>query len=383
MEETININDFSDIRPYGDNEAAQALSRVAEHPVVAQVSKALFPEKPAEYLASVLKSIKTVDEFQVLVMSRAVEWVLANTAHNFSYSGIENLRKSDRKFLAVSNHRDIILDPAITQIVLYRNSIPMTQIAVGDNLLKNKTIEDLIRSNRMIKVIRGISARSLYLSSMMLSKYIRQTITSGTSSVWIAQREGRSKNGIDTTEQGLLKMFDMSGTGDFVKSFEELNIIPMSISYEYEPCDILKARETLIRRTRDYVKGENEDIMSIVTGIRQSKGDIHLSIGEPLTREEIEEASKCQKNDRYQAIRAAVDRRVISGYRLWKTNYMAYDILNGGNRYASGYTGQELYSFRQYIESRLRSVEPELDRDALREILLGIYANPVISKEQA
>ena len=218
---------------------------------------------------------------------------------------------------------------------------------------------------------------------MMLSKYIRQTITSGTSSVWIAQREGRSKNGIDTTEQGLLKMFDMSGTGDFVKSFEELNIIPMSISYEYEPCDIHKARETLIRRTRDYVKGENEDIMSIVTGIRQSKGDIHLSIGEPLTREEIEEASKCQKNDRYQAIRAAVDRRVISGYRLWKTNYMAYDILNGGNRYASGYTGQELYSFRQYIESRLRSVEPELDRDALREILLGIYANPVISKEQA
>ena len=164
-------------------------------------------------------------------MSRVVEWVLENTAHNFSYDGVNNILGLKGKFLALSNHRDIILDPAITQLVLYRNGIQMTEIAVGDNLLSNKVVEYLIRSNRMIKVVRGISARELYLSSQLLSEYIRLRITSGVSSIWLAQRQGRTKDGHDITEQGLLKMLDMSGKSDFLQNFKELNIIPMSISY--------------------------------------------------------------------------------------------------------------------------------------------------------
>lgn len=375
------LNEFTDISPYTDAEAVEALGKLADHPAVVEVSKAIFPDKEPEFLRKILKSVKSIDEFQVLVMNKAVEWVLSTTAHNFSYDGIGNLNKINGKFLAMSNHRDIILDPAITQVVLYRNAIPMTEIAVGSNLLTNKYIEYLIRSNRMIKVIRGINARQLYLSSQVLSKYIRECITSGRSSIWIAQREGRAKDGIDTTEQGLLKMLDMSGTADFTTNFEELNIVPLSISYEYEPCDILKARERLISRTQKYVKGSREDLISIMTGIEQQKGNIHLNIGSPLTHDEIEAASCCNKNDRYQAIRHAVDVRIIEGYKLWKTNYIGYDMVNHTFKYRDKYTPEDVAQFTDYVEHQLDKVEKSLCRADLRDIFLRIYANPVVSLE--
>ena len=274
-----------------------------------------------------------------------------------------------------------MLDPAITQLVLYLNGIPMTEIAVGDNLITNKTIEWLIRSNRMIKVVRGISARELYLSSQLLSRYIRLNITEQRSSIWLAQRQGRTKNGYDITEQGLLKMLDMSGGADFKTNFEELNIIPMSISYEYEPCDILKARELVISRKQKYVKKEGEDFNSIVTGIMQQKGDIHLNIGKPLSSEEIEAAALCDKNDRYQQIRHAVDLRVIEGYKLFKNNYIAYDIANHSFKYSDKYDVADAQKFVAYMEHQLDTVEPEINREDLRRIFLDIYANPVVTKE--
>ena len=375
-------SEFNDIAPFGDEDASAGLSKVANHPAVPWVSKYIFPNQPETYLRDILRSIKTVDQFQSLVMSKAVEWVIRTTVKEFSYDGLERLTAIDGCYLAMSNHRDIILDPAFTQIILYRNGLPMTQIAVGDNLLTDPTVELLIRSNRMIKVIRGISARELYLSSQLLSKYIRETVTGGASSVWIAQKEGRTKNGLDVTEQGLLKMFNMSGSGDFVKDFKELNIVPMSISYEYEPCDILKARELLISRTQKYVKTEHEDLQSIMIGINQYKGNVHLHIGEPLTDDELYEASLCDKNDRFQSIRHAMDRRIVSGYRLWKTNYMAYDIVSGGSKYAEHYTAEDLAAFLKYIEVQLTKVEPDLNQEDLRDILLHIYSNPVLAKEE-
>ena len=375
-------SEFNDIAPFGDEDASAGLSKVANHPAVPWVSKYIFPNQPETYLRDILRSIKTVDQFQSMVMSKAVEWVIQTTVKEFSYDGLEKLKSIDGCYLAMSNHRDIILDPAFTQIILYRNHLPMTQIAVGDNLLTDPTVELLIRSNRMIKVIRGISARELYLSSQLLSKYIRETVTGGTASVWIAQKEGRTKNGLDITEQGLLKMFNMSGSGDFVKDFKELNIIPMSISYEYEPCDILKARELLISRTQKYVKTEHEDLQSIMMGIKQYKGNVHLHIGDPLTDDELYEASLCDKNDRFQSIRHAMDLRIVSGYRLWKTNYMAYDIVNPGGKYSDRYTAEELSAFRKYIEGQLTKVEPTLNQEDLRDILLHIYSNPVLAKEE-
>ena len=377
------LSQFEAIGPYSDEEAARALAEVSRHPAVPVISKALFPEEKGSYLAESLRSIRSIDEFQSIIMSKAVDWCLDHTVHNFSYDGISNLKSIDGKFLMMSNHRDIILDPAITQYVLLKNGIPMSEICVGDNLLSSKTVENLLRSNRMIKVIRGISARELYLSSQVLSKYIRQTITSGKSSVWIAQRQGRTKDGVDITEQGLLKMFDMSGTGTFKENFMELNIVPLSISYEYEPCDFRKAREILISRSQKYVKGPREDMHSIMTGIRQQKGNVHLNIGVPLTPDEIEAASYCDiKNDRYQFIRHAVDIRVVEGYKLWKTNYMAYDLVNGTTKYSDHYGPEDLEAFKAYTEHKLRRAERRLDRAELRDIFLRIYANPIVTKEK-
>ncbi len=377
----VDLSEFESISPYTDEEAVEALGKVADNPVITEVSQYFFPDESPDFLKKLLKSVKGIDDFQIMVMSRVVEWVLDHTAHIFSYDGVSNIDRNRGKFLALSNHRDIILDPAITQLVLYRNGIPMTEIAVGDNLITNKFIEYLIRSNRMIKVVRGISARELYLSSQMLSKYIRLNITEQKSSIWLAQRQGRTKDGFDITEQGLLKMLDMSGTSDFRKNFEELNIIPMSISYEIEPCDVLKARELLISRTQKYVKAPGEDLNSILTGIKQQKGNIHLNIGKPLTSEEIAVASLCDKNDRYQLIRHAVDLRVIEGYRLWKTNYLAYDIVNKTTKYSDKYTVSDIDWFTDYMEHQLDTVEKELDRNDLKDIFLHIYANPVVSKE--
>ena len=379
----IDNSEFEDICPYDDEEAVKALNKVANHPAVLAISGYLFPDKPVTYLRNALKAVHSVDEFQEVVMNDAVTWCIDHTVHNFSYDGISYIKGIKGKFLAMSNHRDIILDPAITQLVFYRNGIPMTEICVGDNLIKqSKTVEYLLRSNRMIKVIRGISARDLYLSSQMLSKYIRQTITTGKASIWLAQRQGRTKDGIDTTEQGLLKMLDMSGEKSFQENFMELNIVPLSISYEYEPCDIRKAREILISRTQKYVKTHNEDMHSIVMGIRQQKGNVHLNFGLPLTFDEIEMASKCDKNDRYQSIRFAVNKRVIAGYHLWKTNYIAYDLIGNSTKYSDLYGPEDVESFKAYTEHRLDKVEKKLDREELRNIFLRIYANPVFSKER-
>ncbi len=233
----------------------------------------------------------------------------------------------------------------------------------------------------MIKVMRGISARELYLSSQLLSRYIRLNITEQRSSIWLAQRQGRTKNGYDITEQGLLKMLDMSGKSDFLQNFKELNIIPMSISYEYEPCDILKARELVISKKRKYVKAEGEDLNSIMVGITQQKGNIHLNIGKPLTEDEIAEAAKCDKNDRYQLIRHAVDLRVIEGYKLWKNNYVAFDIVNNSFKYSHLYDPCDVEKFVTYMEHQMETVEKDINKEDLRRIFLDIYANPVVTKE--
>ena len=377
----MDLTEFTDIAPFNDEGTAAALSRLANHPNTPWISRYIFPDKPASFLAELLRSIHTVDDFQMLVMSKAIRWVISTTMTEFTYAGIENIKNLEGKYLAMSNHRDIILDPAIMQIILMENDLQPTEICVGDNLLKQKSVELLIRSNRMIKVIRGISARELYLSSQQLSKYIRESITSGHSSVWIAQRQGRTKDGMDVTEQGLLKMVDMSGTKDFVENFKEIQIVPISMSYEYEPCDIMKARELLISRTQKYVKRELEDLESIILGIKQQKGHVHMNIDTPITEQEIIEAAECDKNDRYKKMRYAVDRRVIQGYKLWKTNYMAYDWVNNTTKYADHYDKADLEALQEYVAGQLKQVETTLDQKELKDIFLHIYSNPVLNKE--
>lgn len=375
--------EYDKIKPYDDAEALKALKRVSNHIMLPTISKYLFPELPSDTLKKLLRRVKSVEDFQNTVMTRVLRAILDKTTTGFTYNGIENIMSMNGKFLAVSNHRDIILDPSITQYVLFHGGIPMTEICVGNNLLSSKLVEDLMRSNRMITVIRGISARQLYLSSKILSSYIRSRITSGASSVWIAQREGRTKNGLDTTEQGLLKMFDLSGEKSFSENFKELNILPLSISYEYEPCDAKKARELLIKQRNggEYKKKRNEDLHSILTGIRQQKGHVHLSIGKPLNAEDIEAASKWSGNDRYQAIMALLDKSINEGYHLYKTNYMGYDLMTGGTKYSDMYNSEDIEAFKKYTDHKLGKIERRYQCDELRQIFYSIYGNPVLAKE--
>lgn len=379
----MDLTEFEEIRPYSDEEAVEALSRISRHPAIAAISKYLFPKEDIHFVSRLLRSVNSIDEFQNVVVLGALNVILAKTTEGLRINGAENLREVDGKFLAISNHRDIVLDPALMQYAARDAGIPYTRICVGSNLLTSRLIEDLMRSNRMIKVIRGIGARELYLSSQRLSKYIRNSITSDEASVWIAQREGRTKDGLDITEQGILKMFDMSGEGSFIENFKALNIIPVSISYEYEPCDSRKAREIYIKRHEgSYTKKHNEDLHSILTGLSQRKGHITLNVGQPISAAEIESTNGLSGNERYQALRHILDERIVDGYTLYKTNYMGYDLMNNSSKYLGvKYLPADLEEFKQYTEHKLGKLERRLDRKELRDIFWHIYGNPVAAKE--
>lgn len=370
---------FDDIRPYNDPEAVAALRRVAAHPVAAQISRYLFPELPETALSEILNGVTGVDDFQHKVMDPAVRRILATTTTAFSFAGAEDLPEGCHLYL--SDHRDIVLDPAITQEVLVQCDLPTTEICVGDNLLSDPLVEDLIRSNRMVKVKRGISGRELYDALATLSTYIRESITTGRSSVWLAQRQGRTKDGRDGTEEALIKMLGMSGTADFAETYKALKIVPLSISYELEPCDILKARETLIRESGvKYVKQPGEDLHSILTGIRQPKGRVHLQFDKALTDAEIDAIAALPRPERARALCTLLDERIGAGYRLWDTNYIARDLLDGTEAHAAHYTPETKARFLAYMEQQIASVRPEaqgLDPEALRESFLRIYAGPV------
>lgn len=374
----MDLTKFDDIRPYNDSEVHPALERIVANPLFSNISKYLFPGMDENLFKQALLSCYTKDDFQVKIMSRIVDKVLADTTKGLSYEGMEYF-DGGKKYLIVSNHRDIVLDSAIIQLILYKAGTQTTEIAVGDNLITSSFIEDITRCNKMIKVVRSTSPREVYTTSKKLSEYMRCNVSTQESSIWIAQRNGRTKDGADVTEQGVLKMFDMSGSGDFVKDFAELHIMPASISYEYEPCDLYKAIEMYIKRRQKYVKAEGEDLNSILTGIMQPKGRVHIQFNEPVTLQEIEDAAQLDKNERFKALGAAMDRKILANFKLWPNNYIAYDMLNGGGRFADKYTAEEKEAFEGYVTDKLGKAGIEADMDELREIFLSIYANPVVS----
>ncbi len=374
------VNDkFQDIRPYIEDEIGPALSRIAKHPLLSSISAYLFPDKKPDEIGHFIASLKSVDEFQSLVMYSAIKKIISDTTKTLSYAGLDQLKNS-KKHLLISNHRDILLDSGIIQIIFCMNDIQTSEMAVGDNLITDSFIEDIARSNKMIRVIRNVNARELYNSSLILSQYIRQRVSLDQSSVWIAQRNGRTKDGVDLTEQGLMKMLEMSGDGDFVKDFEELSIVPISISYEFEPCDLLKSKELYVSRRRKYIKNPGEDLNSILTGIMQFKGNIHLNFCKPLSHQEIHACSILEKNERFKSLAEVIDRKIIESYQLWKNNYIAYDMLYSCDKYSKNYSNQDKQSFISYLKYKLSDIDG--NPKEMEEIFLSIYANPVLSKER-
>ena len=365
---------FDDIRPYRDEEIPAAMHRIASNNSFPLVAKFVFPELTVEQAADKIRNIRTIYDFQHDVMIPMNKQVLEGTITEFTLGGIEKL-DTDKRYLYVSNHRDIVLDSCILMYALYRDGGHDTgEITFGSNLMQGELVVDIGKSNKMFRVDRGRNPRELYSTSVHLSEYIRFAITEKHQSVWIAQRNGRTKDGIDRTDQGVIKMFGMSGPKDRVDALDELNIVPVSVSYEWESCDILKALELYESRNGEpYIKKPGEDLNSILTGIMQSKGRVHFQICDPITREELEGLSDVPNVQFHREVAQILDKRICSGYRLYPNAYIAHDLRYGNSKYADRYTKEQYDAFT----ARMAELDKYSSDPALGDIFLGIYANPI------
>lgn len=372
---------FDDLRPYYDEEIAAAMQRIAESELFPVLSAYVYPSKPVEEVRQMIKSYTTISEFQHQVMKATNEQILARSICRFSYEGINRLDR-DACYLFVSNHRDIVLDSMLLQYALHCSGYRTTEITFGSNLMSSPLIVDVGKSNKMFTVIRGGSVKDFYANSRRLSEYIRYALTEKRESVWIAQRNGRTKDGVDATDQGVVKMFYMSSPGNPVRALAALNIVPVAISYRWEPCDTLKALELYrLRRTGAYAKKPGEDLHSILTGITQPKGEVHIAVGRPIVEADLAPLQGLPHSRLNRQVAALIDVRIRSSYRLTPNSYIAHDLRAQSSQYAACYTQEEKDEFTcRYRRVLTTDVE---DKKMLGDIFLGIYANPVDSKRLA
>ena len=370
---------FDDIRPYYEEEIPAAMQRIADSEVFPLLASYVYPDEPLDQVRERIRSFKTIREFQHDTMWHVNEQVIARSITEFTCSGLENLSPNEH-YLFVSNHRDIVLDACLLQYALVRGGFETTEITFGANLMMHPVVIDVGKSNKMFKVERpGGDIKEFYRSSMHLSEYIRYTIKEKGQTKWIAQRNGRTKNGVDQTDQGIIKMFCMSETKDKIKALAELNIVPIAISYEWESCDILKALELYESQYTTYTKKPGEDLNSILTGILQPKGRVHIELCQPIRMEELSVFEGQTNNEYHKSVAKLIDSRINSNYRLFPNNYIAHDILYGNTRYESMYSDKEYDLFAQHMKE-LDRYEETCDIEQLRDIFIGIYANPVDNK---
>lgn len=370
---------FDDIRPYDEEEIPAAMQRIAHSDVFPLLASFVYPGQPLEEVRQRVASFTTVREFQHDTMCRVNEQIIARSITEFSCTGLDHLRR-DKQYLFVSNHRDIMLDACLLQYHFVVNGFDTTEITFGANLMMNPVVIDVGKSNKMFRVERpGSDIKAFYHSSMHLSEYIRYAIKEKKQSVWIAQRNGRTKNGIDATDQGVVKMFCMSEPRDKIKALRDLNIVPVAISYEWESCDILKALELYQSQYARYIKKPGEDLNSILTGILQPKGKVHIELCEPISVAELTALENLTNNEYHKAVAQLIDRRINTAYRLYPNNYIAHDLLYGNTKYRSMYSDDEYSAFTAHL-AKLDKYEDICDLERLKEIFIGIYSNPVDQK---
>lgn len=365
---------YDDLRPYRDEEIPAAMHRIADHPSFQSLSAYLYPGVPLAEVQQQFRNIRTVRQFQLEIMEKAIQTIVAKSMRGFTCHGLERL-DPEKRYLFVSNHRDILLDSALLQIALVARGMPTTEITFGSNLMQGQLVIDIGKSNKMFKVIRGGNPRDFYHHSVHLSHYIRHTLLEKKESVWIAQRNGRTKDGHDATDQGLVKMFSLSGGPDVLEELAQLNIVPVAISYQYETCDNLKARELYLSREQKYIKAPGEDLHSILAGVTEEKGFVHMEVMPPLERTELARFRQLEKNEVITAIARLIDQRIYQGFRLWNTNYIAWDMLYHTFDYADRYTSEEYRAFAARMHERIGCFEG--NQIELMDLFLKIYANPV------
>lgn len=356
----------------------KALKDYIKHPMIKGLLQYTFPDISFEKIQEKVLACESIRDFQTKIIYHTVQKVLSKSSEGLFYSGFDRLEK-DESYLYISNHRDIVLDTSLLNCVLYEADLKMTASAIGDNLVKKPFLLALSRLNRNFLVKRGLGPREMLKSSQKLSEYIRQLLVEEKRSVWMAQREGRTKDGNDHTQQGVLKMLAMAKQDDSVAEyFGRLKIVPVAISYEFDPTDVLKLPEILAKRMETiYIKSANEDFKSILKGALGNKGRIHISAGEPISIDALHEIERNagSVNEQLQYLTASIDRRIHKNYKLWPANYIAYDLLNSSSMFEEYYTSKQKRQFERRLTRRVDF------KNALEvNSYLLMYANPVINQ---
>jgi len=383
--------DFSDIAPFDDSEFASKMASLVKEPGFEHAVKYAMPQVDYPEFVGTLLSIKDKETFQRQIMWPFLEMLCKQTTSGITAGGLDNM-ESGRAYTFITNHRDIVLDASFLNLCLLRAGFKTSEVAIGDNLLIFDWITDLVKLNKSFIVRRGLRLTKAYEASRHLSAYIHHAIMEKHQSVWIAQREGRAKDSNDLTQEAVVKMLGIAGGGSLVENIADLNILPVSISYEYDPNDYLKAREFLLRRLDpDFRKSQRDDLLSMETGLLRFKGKVHFEMGRCINDRlaEIDPAT-----DRVEAARQIchiIDSEIHQGYRIYPINYIAFDLVSKSDTptCAKHYTVEEKADFETYIETQLDKVTipgtdiSELDREYMRVMMLNMYANPLKNKLHA
>lgn len=371
---------FEEIRPYYDTEVNQAIREIIDHPMLKAMMNFTFPESTDEEWKSLMLRCHSIRDFQINFIYPGVQKVLERSSEGLSTSGFEKL-ENDTSYLFISNHRDIILDTSLLNASLFEKGLFMTTSAIGDNLVKKPFLKHLSKLTRNFTIKRGLPARELLESSKLISSFIRQSLLREKRSVWIAQREGRTKDGNDLTHKGVLKMISMAADDGehFLDYFKRINVVPVSISYEYDPTDILKMPELLAKaRQEPYIKGEHEDFNTLLNGIIGAKKRIHIHVGDVLNEGIEKIAGEIQGSvKQLQALVDLIDEQIILGYKLWPSNYIAHDLLTCSDRFKEHYTLEEKALFEARFHKGV-----DVSNPVAVENFLCMYANPVTNQQR-
>jgi 1-acyl-sn-glycerol-3-phosphate acyltransferase len=371
------MNRFDAIRFFYDSEINEGILKVIDHPMMKALMNFCFPGEDDEIWKEQLRKTHSIRDFQCNFIYYGVQQVLEKSSEGLTTSGFEKL-EPNTAYLFISNHRDIVLDTTLLNASLFEHGLEMTSSAIGDNLVQKSFLKILSKLNRNFLVQRGLSPRELLGSSKLLSEYMAQLLLHENRSVWIAQREGRTKDGNDETNPGVLKMIAMgSDEPNAMDYFKKIKIVPVSISYEYDPTDALKMPQLLAEANNEiYKKEKNEDFKTLLSGIIGQKKRIHIHIGDVLDTE-IDDIIKNvdTTNKQVQALAQVIDDSILSNYKLWTTNFIAYDILNESRRFSHLYTENEKLLFERRLELRIDHEHP-----VAKQGFLDMYANPVVNK---
>lgn len=370
--------EFDEIRPYHDEELPRIFEELIADPAFRQVATAVFPEVPFEALAQKMRSCKTKLEFQKAFCYVVLKKFAKDTTQGVT---LDRTALSDKEsaYTYISNHRDIILDSGFLSVELIDQGIDTVEIAIGDNLLIYPWIKKFVRVNKSFIVQRALTMRQMLESSARMSRYMHHTIKDKNQSIWIAQREGRAKDSNDRTQESVLKMLAMGGEGHIIDRLTEMNIAPLAISYEYDPCDYLKAQEFQLKRDiPDYKKTQADDLKNMQTGLFGFKGYVHFQVS-PCINEELAKLDRSlPKPELFSQISALIDRKIHANYRIYPGNYIAHDCLSGTKSFSTHYTAEEKQRFLKYIDQQLDRIElANKDVPFLREKILLMYANPL------